>query len=144
MASQPDVPRGIRNNNPGNIRHGASIWKGLRAEQTDPEFCQFIQPIFGLRALAILLQVYAKRYGLDTVSEILSRYAPPGENNTRAYVKAVSKELDKGPDDELDMRDPVVVTHLMKAIIRHENRGQCPYEPALFREAMVAIGLLEP
>ncbi len=51
------LPRGVRNNNPGNIRLGIA-WNGLAPEQTDPDFCQFITPQFGIRALCIVLLTY--------------------------------------------------------------------------------------
>lgn len=53
------IARGERNNNPGNIRHG-SKWQGLSAEQTDKDFCQFISPEYGIRAIYKLLQTYQK------------------------------------------------------------------------------------
>ncbi|MFI3272941.1 MAG: structural protein, partial [Pseudomonadota bacterium] len=57
------MPRGIRNHNPGNIRHGDD-WQGLRDTQTDKNFCQFVSPEFGIRALARVLMNYEKKHGL--------------------------------------------------------------------------------
>ena len=47
------VPRGTRNNNPGNIRHSADAWKGMNVEQLDDSFVQFETPHFGIRAAAV-------------------------------------------------------------------------------------------
>ena len=76
-----NTPRGIRNNNPGNIRWG-SDWKGLKKDgkQQDPSFCIFETPEYGIRALAKLLRNYQRLYGLNTPYRIISRYAPPTEN----------------------------------------------------------------
>ena len=89
-------PRGIRNNNPGNIRHGAK-WQGLKenSRDLDPAFCVFKNPIYGIRALAKGLLNYKKLYGLNTVRSIISRYAPPNENQTLAYIQSVAKPLSR-------------------------------------------------
>ena len=52
------MARGIRNNNPGNIRHGGSKWQGMSETQTDDEYIQFDDPVYGIRALAKLLKNY--------------------------------------------------------------------------------------
>ena len=121
------LPRGIRNNNPGNLRRSRDRWEGLREVQTDPDFFQFKTTIDGLRALAKTLLTYRRKHGLKTVTGIVSRYAPAADkNNTRAYINDVANALDVGPDDEIDGEDRSVAQTLMRAIIRHEN-GQQPY-----------------
>lgn len=81
------LPRGIRNNNPGNIRHGAN-WLGLNTngQDIDSSFCVFTAPVYGIRALAKVLINYKRIHGLNTVRQIVSRYAPPNENQTTAYI----------------------------------------------------------
>lgn len=86
------IARGERNNNPGNIRHGAK-WQGLASTQTDKDFCQFISPEYGIRAIYKLIQTYQNKYGLNTIKSIIYRYAPPNENNTLGYIERVSKEI---------------------------------------------------
>lgn len=126
------APRGIRNNNPGNIEARSNIrWQGQSGD--DGRFARFETPEHGLRALARDLYVKRDR-GLDTVAEIISVWAPPNENNTAAYIAGVSREIGVGPNDPLDFDDPRVVAGLMGAIIFHEN-GQQPYAPALLQEA---------
>lgn len=87
--------RGIRNNNPANIRRG-SYWRGLVNKPTDKEFCQFISMSWGVRALLITLRTYVVKHHLHTVREIITRWAPPSDgNNTEAYIKFVEKEINE-------------------------------------------------
>ena len=85
--------RGIRNNNPANIRRGCK-WKGLTEKQTDKEFCQFVSMTWGVRALLITLRTYVVKYHLHTVREIITRWAPPSDgNNTEKYIKFVEDAI---------------------------------------------------
>lgn len=88
------TPRGISNNNPLNVRrYPNSSWVGMKAEQTDEDFLQFTDIVYGYRAtLIIIARTYRKR-GWNTVESILTHYAPSTENNTKAYISAVVKEL---------------------------------------------------
>lgn len=87
--------RGIRNNNPANIRRGCK-WKGLIRQQKDREFCQFVTMKWGVRALLITLRTYVVKHHLHTVREIITRWAPPSDgNNTEAYIKFVEKEINE-------------------------------------------------
>lgn len=123
-----NTPRGIRNNNPGNIRWG-SDWKGLKKDgkQQDPSFCVFETPEYGIRALAKLLRNYQRLYVLNTPRKIISRYAPPNENQTLAYINSVSQQLGMTPDTEVDLTETGILAVFIKAIIRHEN-GIQPYK----------------
>lgn len=116
------TPRGIRNNNPGNIRIG-NKWQGLvtKYEQTDKEFDQFTDPTWGIRALAALLVNYQDKYGLRTVRQVINRWAPPVENNTTAYTNQVAKAIGVKPDDPLDLHRFETLRPMVEAIIRHEN-----------------------
>lgn len=118
------IPRGIRNNNPGNIRHSGNQWQGMAAQQTDAAFVQFISPEYGIRALSKLLDTYASRYGVDTVRKIISKYAPNTENNTEAYVNSVARALGVQPDTIISLTQHKAA--LVAAIIEHENGAQ-PY-----------------
>lgn len=88
MEKVSTTPRGIRNNNPLNIRIG-NTWLGEVSENTDKQFEQFVHIKYGLRAGFVLLRRYMKHYKLNTVSEIISRWAPTNENNTDAYIRRV-------------------------------------------------------
>lgn len=117
--------RGIRNNNPGNIRKGEN-WQGMAQTQSDPAFIQFKSPEYGIRAMVKLLRNYEKLYNLNTIKGIIFRWAPPNENNTEAYVKSVEQKTGLKQNEALDLADQNVMRKLVKAIIFHEN-GQQPY-----------------
>lgn len=94
------IPRGIRNNNPLNIRIG-NKWKGLKTPNTDGAFDQFISVQWGYRAAFIILRNYINKHKCNTVRKIISRFAPSSENNTAAYIKTVCKKTGFQPDQEL-------------------------------------------
>jgi hypothetical protein len=111
-----DLPIGLRNNNPGNIRPG-DPWQG--ATGTNGGFLVFEDLSWGLRALAtdIANKIHG---GFDTIQEMITRYAPPSENNTAAYVAAVSRDTGI-PADQLLGEDLDTLRDLIRAIISHEN-----------------------
>jgi hypothetical protein len=129
--------RGERNNNPGNIRISANAWKGKIpvTQNTDKSFEQFDTVQNGIRALGKLLIGYAKNYGLNTIRGIISRYAPPTENVTDAYVKAVANEMNITPDSKITLTNPTTLFFLVKAIIRHEN-GRVYYNDATIQDGV--------
>ncbi len=119
------LPRGIRNNNPGNIKElkgDRTIWVGERATDDDPIFEEFETMEHGLRALMIILLNYIKKHKLRTVKDIISRYAPGNENNTNAYINSVLKRT--GWDEDYEVK-PIKedIFKLTKAICYHENGG---------------------
>ena len=96
------LPRGIRNHNPLNIRRSKDKWKGLRAQQTDAQFCQFESLEWGWRAaFCLLTRTYYHTYRLFTIRKIIQKWAPPNENNTRAYIDNVSRLTGIGPDEPI-------------------------------------------
>lgn len=119
------LPRGIRNNNPGNLRHGEK-WQGMATEQTDKAFITFVSPEYGIRAMVKLFATYRDRYGLTSIRDIITRYAPATENNTEAYISAVAKEIGMAKDGNVGPDD---MPAFIAAVIRHEN-GQQPYSAA--------------
>ena len=129
-------PRGIRNNNPGNIRHGQN-WQGLNPDgrNIDPAFCVFKSPVFGIRALAKVLMNYKKIHGLNTVRQIISRYAPPNENQTKAYIQTVAQQIGVYPDTIIDIEEHGILTVFIKAVIRMEN-GIQPYSDELIQQGI--------
>ena len=95
-------PRGIRNNNPLNIRKSGDKWQGLKTLQEDKEFFQFETIEWGWRAaFVILCKTYYGKYKLRTIRDIVSRWAPAKENNTPAYIRHVSDYTGIGPDRDL-------------------------------------------
>ncbi len=129
--------RGERNNNPGNIRHG-SKWQGLSAQQTDKDFCQFVSPEYGIRAIYKLLQTYQKKYGLCSIREIINRYAPPKENNTEGYIQRVAKELNVSTEDCVSVSKKEVAIALATAIVGVEL-GYQPYSQKVFEDAWLLL-----
>ena len=96
------LPRGIRNNNPLNIRRSKDQWKGLADAQTDRASCQFKSLEYGWRAAFYLLtRTYYHKYRLYTIRTIIRRWAPPGENNTEAYITNVSRLTGIDPDEPI-------------------------------------------
>ncbi len=128
--------RGIRNNNPGNIRWGDE-WKGLvpEGQRTDKSFCQFKAPEFGIRAMIIILRNYQSKYVLKTITGIIKRWAPPNENDTQAYIRSVAQATGTDADKPIDLTDSRKLFPLLQAIIKHEN-GTQPYEYDVFIRAL--------
>ncbi|EAS1940677.1 structural protein [Salmonella enterica subsp. enterica] len=135
-----NTPRGIRNNNPGNIRQGDD-WQGLvaKSQRTDKSFCQFTTPEYGIRAMIIILRNYQRRHGLNTVTGIINRWAPSNENNTQAYINSVAQATGVAPDQRIDTTDSRFMVKLLQAIIRHEN-GVQPYDFSVFVKALDLAG----
>jgi hypothetical protein len=120
------TPRGIRLQNPGNIRLNPNVhWMGQSEEQPDSSFVQFDKPEYGIRAMVRIFRSY-KRQGIDTIAGLLNRYAPPSENDTGAYISAVCKSCNKQASEVVDFND--IMPQLVNAIIWHEQ-GDNPYTP---------------
>lgn len=130
--------RGIRNNNPGNIRKGQD-WQGLSKTQTDESFDQFDTPEYGIRAIEKILLSYKAR-GLDTVKEIITTWAPYEENNTPAYIKAVCDHMGLTESAPLNVEDISVAELLIEAIILHENGSQ-PYSKDTITKGIMLAGI---
>ena len=129
-------PRGIRNNNPGNLRLTKQHWQGQKVGGVDTDFIQFDSPLMGLRALMKTLLTYHAKYGLDTAESIINRFAPPAENATDAYIYAVAKRLGVKRRDRLDVANPKTLALLAEAIVRQENGAARPwYTPDLYAAA---------
>lgn len=110
--STEKLPRGLRNNNPGNIRNNDSVnWKGEvdAAKKKDFSFEEFEDRASGYRALLLLLRNYNKLHGCRTIADYIRRYAPENENNTSGYITRVCKEMQvpttyiPDPDDKSTM-----------------------------------------
>ncbi|MBQ3700212.1 MAG: hypothetical protein II886_09925 [Prevotella sp.] len=97
------LPRGIRNNNPLNIRRTAKDqWKGLAAQQSDRAFCQFKSLEWGWRAaFQLLTRTYYHKYRLYTIRGIISRWAPSSENDSHSYIENVSRLTGIDPDEPI-------------------------------------------
>jgi len=124
MSNQTDDrPRAVRNNNPGNIRElpgGGIHWEGERTTDDDPAFEEFETPAMGFRALARTLLTYKRRHGLDQISTIIARWAPPNENDTQKYIAFVAKQMAADPGQVLDMEHRANLIVFCCAIARKE------------------------
>ena len=115
------LPRGLRNNNPGNIRLGGNRWIGEVRPSQDTEFCQFRSMKHGYRALIRLLQIYRRKHGCQTIADMIHRWAPASENNTGAYIVDVCKQMQMPSSYVIDINDRDSMCALAAAISRHEN-----------------------
>ena len=116
-----NLPRGLRNCNPGNIRITNDKWLGLREEQTDKEFFQFKEMKWGYRALIRTLQNYRWKYNLQTIAEMIGRWAPHTENNTGGYISRVCKDMQVSSTYVPDIEDKGTMCALAAAISEVEN-----------------------
>lgn len=115
------MSRGLSNCNPGNIRQSKVRYKGEVQPSRDPAFKQFESLAWGYRAVFVLLHTYRVRHGLRTVRGMISRWAPPVENHTEAYIRAVAADTGIDPDEPLDTLDPATMIPPGR---RHLARGK--------------------
>lgn len=109
------IPRGIRNNNPLNIRIG-NTWLGERPNPSDPLFEEFVSLEYGLRAAFCILRRYIRRYRRNTISTIIETWAPVSENDTMKYIDRVSSMLSLSPLAPIDYADKVTMCRLVDAM----------------------------
>lgn len=126
------LPRGIRNNNPLNIRKG-NRWKGERPHQVDDSFEEFTSIEFGLRAGFKLLRNYitgfdGKRPKCNTIYKIVSMWAPPSENATRKYIDYVSQYTGIHPLEVIDFKQRAKMVKIVQAMCRVECGEDIPRE----------------
>jgi len=129
--------RGLRNNNPGNIRISGNNWQGKvpLSDNTDGAFEQFYNAPDGIRALARNLYSYYNR-GLRTIEQIITTWAPASENNTAAYIAQVVTATGVPANAQFPTDK---VPALVAAIIKHEN-GKQPYAQKVIEDATRAAG----
>lgn len=117
-------PRGLRNNNPGNIRNSQRTdWQGEvdEASKNDKSFEEFETIAYGYRALIKLLQNYRKLHGCQTMADFIKRWAPETENNTSAYIKRVCTEMQVLTTYVPDVNDKTTMCAFAAAISQVEN-----------------------
>lgn len=118
--------RGIRNNNPGNIKHSNDKWIGAAAVQDDPMFVKFISPEYGIRAMYKNLLTYRNKYGLNTIRGIIMRWAKKdvhGEVPYENYFKFLEKNIGLDRNAVIPLEKYPL---LIDSIIKFEN-GSNPY-----------------
>lgn len=115
------VSRGLRNCNPGNVRQSKTRYKGEKPHSTDSAFKQFETLEWGYRAIFMLLHTYRVRGYGDTIAKMISRYAPPFENNTEAYISRVCQQAGIDRDQRLNTLNSVQMIPIVSAISAVEN-----------------------
>lgn len=123
--------RGIRNNNPGNIRVSKDQWEGMTGD--DGAFVTFDSPESGVRALGKNLLSYG-RQGYDSIEKIINRWAPPNENDTQAYIDSVVAATGIPATQSLDLSDPDTLSSLAQAISFHETGSR--YDPEVYQKGV--------
>jgi hypothetical protein len=119
-ASAPGAPasRGARNNNPLNLTSPPKgMWQGQVGR--DGDFATFVSPEAGMAAADRNLVSYAQLHGINTLSGIITRWAPPNQNPTAAYIKGVSQDLGVDPAAPLNLTDPKVRARILTSMQRH-------------------------
>ena len=115
-----NLPRGLRNNNPGNIRRNSDVFQGEKTS-SDREFKQFNTMAYGYRAIFKILSNYYRNYKLDTIRKMIGRWAPENENDTDAYIKAVSDYAGIPADDPININDREQMIRIVAAMSKVEN-----------------------
>ena len=138
----PSKVRGVRNCNPLNIERGTK-WKGLRPEQTDKRFCQFISMQYGWRAGLVILRNYIKgnnaaRKPFDTIEKIINRWAPPAENHTSSYIKGVCEDVGIDMRTRIKWEDRAAICAIVKAMARVECGQIFDIEPIFAAYDMIS------
>lgn len=142
----PQMTRGVRNNNPGNIDYNPrNQWQGQLAPDPaiETRFARFDTAENGIRALAKLILAYRGKdgmprvggVGIDTVREVINRWAPGVENDTESYIAAVAAGVGAQPSQPIDLRSLQTLTAITVGIIKHENGG-VPYSAAVITEGV--------
>lgn len=128
------ITRGIRNNNPFNIKLCSNRWKGKipNKENKDGVFEQFVSMRYGLRAGTHLIRNYINRYNLHRVSDIINRFAPSNENKTENYISFVNSHINS-VFKYSKFKDPVVFPNtaiffvLCQAICLYESKYEVSF-----------------
>ena len=132
MVTDLTLPRGYRNNNPGNIRiNSANNWLGKVTPNTDGVFEQFSSMSYGYRAMMVLIRNYIKQ-GYITVADIISKWAPNNENHTDNYINFVCNATGFIPKNVIDPINKQQMTALVRAIAQYENgKNHTTYEDSI-------------
>ena len=137
-------------NNPGNIRYASKVkWEGQTGKGGG--FSKFANPEYGARAIFKLLKTYSEKYHLNTIRGIISKFAPPHENNTSTYIQEITDAMNRRPfgvvadmrdpkkkftpDTVLDMTNSLTQMALIKSIIKKEIGYDAP-------DSLLQMGLI--
>lgn len=113
------IPRSVRNNNPLNIRLSNNQWDG-KVNGSDSAFEKFKTPVYGFRAAGKILLNYQKLYGLNTVEQMINRFAPPNENETSSYIQHVAAELGVNANQPIQLTENTLAK-MLHVMSTHES-----------------------
>lgn len=122
------LPRGLRNNNPLNIRKSGYRWVGKITPGTDPEFEQFDTIEHGIRAAVLIIRTYITRYSCNTPAKIIARWAPASENNTKAYIYYVTTNALLSENQPLALSQTLAISRLLWAMASYECGRKLNYD----------------
>ena len=114
-------PRGYRNNNPGNVRINGDKFQGEVIPSQDKEFKQFESMAYGYRAIFKILRNYQVNYKLNTIRQMISRWAPENENDTANYISFVSERSGIPADDPIRTDNREMMIRIVAAMSKVEN-----------------------
>ncbi|WP_336764170.1 hypothetical protein [Asaia sp. VD9] len=144
VADKLGMPRGIRNNNPGNLVFVGQKDAHLEAGTADPRFAEFATPQAGLNAMADQLRLYMSRDHINTVKGIISKWAPSSDNNdTASYITSVANAMHVSATQALDPDNAGQLSELMHAITKREN-GYDPYKDKEYQFALSRMDHVQP
>jgi len=131
--SAPDsnAALGVRNNNPGNLRSWGNVPRV-------GGYATFSTPEAGLTAMINNLQAQQSKHGLNTIAGIIGKWAPPGENNTAAYIADMEKQTGFKANQQLDLTDKKTVAPLVSGIIKHEGNS-AGFSKSMVDEAVTRV-----
>jgi hypothetical protein len=143
------VPRGVRANNPGNLERGKKPWVGEVNDGREPRFAQFKTPEDGIRAIGVCVMTYVDHRkandgsAIDSVDDIINRWAPSHENDTRAYAAHVAALLKVDPFEKVNFYAWDNIRALTCGLIEHEN-GLNPYSDTTIDTGLLKAGFKRP
>jgi len=94
----------------------------IRPVGSSTGFQQFDTPEAGIKAVDDQLRIYGSKHKLKTLREVISRWAPPSENDTESYIKNVSQRTGIKPDEEIDLSNPTI-RHVISGPIILQEQG---------------------
>ena len=149
-----EMPRGYRNNNPGNIKDFDIGWKGLATKEQRIDFqlsenvmCVFVHPKWGIRAMAHDLQTKQRKYSdCKSTRGMLERYAPAGKENPalEEYIHYVSRKIGVSHNDVISVKDYDTCLRMVVAMMMFENGRTMPYSDDIVEEGLLLAGIAIP
>ena len=133
-AQKTAAPLGVRNNNPDNLRQWGDMPRDAKG------YAMFPTAEAGLAAAIKNLRAQQQVHGLSTIESIISKWAPPSENDTGAYISDVVKRTGFGAKQRLNLDDAATVAPLISSIIKHEGNGGAYSEDMINKAVAAQLG----